>query len=122
MEQNINNWIYFLRGHIDTAIRWNIKVTMEYYSSVFDPIFKESHVYLELFKADFLKKICPMNEIQKHNYYSDLKIDFESSEVFIKWYEDHKKELEVYEPRNPYKLLKVFCFTTLREIETLNNQ
>jgi len=111
-------WEYFLRRFMDTVIRYNFS---EGTTIILNDYLKQGREKWENFKASFRKKKLSMNEIEKGNFYTDLKNDFYPiAKTYYEWYEKNTTNLANLKPEiNAYTVLNEFCKDTINEIDTL---
>jgi hypothetical protein len=114
----IEKWMYFLNGlvYFITRYPFDNKATI----SLLDNYFRNGRDSWELFKREFRDKKLSMNDIEKQNFYNDLKTDFYPSiESYFKWYNGNDN-LTKSEYFYMYKAFFEFYNDTKKEIESLN--
>lgn len=120
-ENNIENWIYFLRGLVRKATigrKNNFRDTKEA-NICFDYELSNGRQFWELFKTEFREKKLSLNDIEKQNLYDDLKTEFYPYiNNYFKWFNENKS-LEKFEYFFIYQTFFEFCNDTKKEIERL---
>ena len=112
---------YELRQFIDIAIRYDIEAiynnrTKERpYSIIFSYYIDNARSNYELFRTQLREKL------EKIDNWNAIKIDVEDRffpmiEQYILWFEKNKKEVEKFEPNNPYKFMYEIIQSTKNEI------
>ena len=112
---------YELRQFIDIAIRYDIEAIYSNrtekhpYSSIFSFYVNNARSNYELFRTQLREKLGKIDN------WNAIKIDVEDRffpmiEQYILWFEKNKKEVEKFEPNNPYKFMYEIIQSTKNEI------